>query len=266
MKSCPVLALLLNSALEVDNRGERHGVQAGAAHQDAVDLRLRHQDTHVVRLDAAAVEDADRVRGCLRRSARALARAARDGRRRQFRASRFCLCRWPTPVRKRSRCARTARGSASAMPRLNCSDEHGFGFARFALLQALAHAHDGRQSGIQRSHGPLQHGLVGLLEILAPFAVPDQHVRTPAALIIGPETSPVKAPSLAQYRSCAPMPMRVPSAACDGRGRCSCKAGRSRSRNAPPSQPEDGTSQKTAVVSAGVLYIFQLPAMIGFLI
>ena len=41
----------------VDDRGERLGVQAGAAHQRAVDVGQRQQLGGVVGLDAAAVED-----------------------------------------------------------------------------------------------------------------------------------------------------------------------------------------------------------------
>src|SRR5215472_15093676 len=45
-------------ALKVDDGGERHSFQTGAAYQHAIDLGLSHQSARVVRLDAAAVEDA----------------------------------------------------------------------------------------------------------------------------------------------------------------------------------------------------------------
>ena len=44
----------------------------------------------------------------------------------------------------------------------------------FALFQALAYAYDGREPGFERRAGPLRDGLIGLAEVLPPFAVTDQ--------------------------------------------------------------------------------------------
>src|SRR6185369_12752096 len=55
--------LLLESAARggglLRDGDEARGVQAGAAHQDAVDVRLLGEGRGIVGLDAAAVEDAD---------------------------------------------------------------------------------------------------------------------------------------------------------------------------------------------------------------
>src|SRR2546423_15282944 len=51
------------SVLEVDDRSEANGVERGAAYQHTVDFGLRHQSFDIVRLHAAAVENADRAGG-----------------------------------------------------------------------------------------------------------------------------------------------------------------------------------------------------------
>jgi hypothetical protein len=51
--------------------------------------------------------------------------------------------------------------------------EHRFGLPRLALFQLLADAHDGVQPALERSHGLLENGLLGLPEVLPPLAVPD---------------------------------------------------------------------------------------------
>jgi len=93
---------------------------------------------------------------------------------------------------------------------LELADEHVFGVAAFEFLEALTHADDGGESEFQRGLGALEDGFVGLGEILAPLAVPTMAWVAPEAAIMGPEISPVKAPSLAQAMFCAPMRMRVP--------------------------------------------------------
>src|ERR1035438_3065391 len=52
-------------ALEVDDGRERHRIERRAAHQDAVDFGLRHQDAGGVRLEAAAIKDAHGIRRLL---------------------------------------------------------------------------------------------------------------------------------------------------------------------------------------------------------
>jgi hypothetical protein len=46
--------------LEIHDRGKRFGIQARAAYQRAINLRLGHQTLDIVGFDAAAVEDANR--------------------------------------------------------------------------------------------------------------------------------------------------------------------------------------------------------------
>jgi len=46
--------------LKIYDCGKRLGIQARAAHQRTINLRLCHQTLNVVGLDAAAVEDANR--------------------------------------------------------------------------------------------------------------------------------------------------------------------------------------------------------------
>ena len=62
------------------------------------------------------------------------------------------------------------------MPLLELAGEHGFGVAALAIFQEFADAHDRREAGFERGQGPLQHGLVGLAEILAALAVADDGV------------------------------------------------------------------------------------------
>ena len=82
---------------------------------------------------------------------------------------------------------------------------------------------------------------------------------------MGPEISPVKAPSLAQPMFCAPMRMRVPWAASTAAARF-VKGGQITISQCSACPASGRNFSKNAVVSAGVLYIFQLPAMTGFLI
>ena len=58
----------------------------------------------------------------------------------------------------------------------NWLDQHGFGLAALALFQALAHADDRRQPEFERGLRALEHGLVGLAEVLPAFAVADDGV------------------------------------------------------------------------------------------
>src|SRR5216684_7362093 len=50
------------------DRGKRFGIEAGAADQSAVNLRLRHERFGVIRLDAAAVEDTQTLRESVSKS------------------------------------------------------------------------------------------------------------------------------------------------------------------------------------------------------
>ena len=53
------------------------------------------------------------------------------------------------------------------------------GHAQLPLLQALAHAHDGQQPGVQGGVYLLVHGEVGLVVILAALRVADDHILGP---------------------------------------------------------------------------------------
>ena len=88
---------------------------------------------------------------------------------------------------------------------------------------------------------------------------------TPTAASMGPDTSPVYAPSFFQNRFWAPMPMRVPSVAATAAGRFGKVGQRTTSR--PSAAATSGRNlSKNAWVSWTVLYIFQLPAINGVLI
>src|ERR1051326_6507230 len=66
MRSRPSHPRLLRSQTsrwEIYNFREGDGIETGAAYEHAVDFGLRHQAFHVVGLDAAAVKNANRVRG-----------------------------------------------------------------------------------------------------------------------------------------------------------------------------------------------------------
>src|SRR3954451_16619599 len=82
---------------------------------------------------------------------------------------------------------------------------------------------------------------------------------------MGPEISPVKAPSLAHPIFCAPTRMFEPLTASTAAVR-SVKGGQITISQCSDLSTSGRNFSKNAVVSAGVLYIFQLPAMTGFLI
>src|ERR1700722_638023 len=84
----------------------------------------------------------------------------------------------------------------------------------------------------------------------------------PTARSMPAETSPVKAPSVAQYKFCPPIWMRVPCAAWAAAGRFT-KGGQITISACVASATSGRNFSKKATVSEGVLYIFQLPAMTG---
>src|SRR5712671_537392 len=84
----------------------------------------------------------------------------------------------------------------------------------------------------------------------------------PTALSMGAEISPVYAPSFSQKTSCAPIPTAVDRAAVTAAGRFT-KGGHT-TTSAWDEFATNGTNcLKNTVVSAAVLYIFQLPAKTG---
>src|ERR1700690_3387590 len=89
--------------------------------------------------------------------------------------------------------------------------------------------------------------------------------RAPTATIMGPEISPVKAPSLAHPIFCAPTQMREPLTASTAAARF-VKGGQITISQCEDFSTSGRNFSKNAVVSAGVLYIFQLPDITGVLI
>src|SRR5580765_7127296 len=84
----------------------------------------------------------------------------------------------------------------------------------------------------------------------------------PVAVIIGPEISPVYAPSVAQYRFWAPTSTREPPTASTAAGRLT-NGGQMTISRSPVFCTRGIKAWKKARVSTGFLYIFQLPAMTG---
>src|ERR1700730_11883920 len=87
----------------------------------------------------------------------------------------------------------------------------------------------------------------------------------PTDLSIAADTSPVNAPSLAQNIFCAPIATRVSSAAATALGRLG-KGGQITISQCSERSTKGWNFSKKALVSAAVLYIFQLPAITGFLL
>src|SRR3981081_2977946 len=87
----------------------------------------------------------------------------------------------------------------------------------------------------------------------------------PTDLSIAADPSPVKAPSLAQNMFCAPTATRVPCAAVTAAGRLG-KGGQITISQFSERSTKGQNLSKKLVVSAAVLYIFQLPAITGFLL
>ena len=87
--------------------------------------------------------------------------------------------------------------------------------------------------------------------------------RQPASTSMGGETSPVKAPSGAQYTSCAAIAMADPRAASTAAARA-VNGGATTISQCVAAATSGFSAAKYARVSACVLYIFQLPAITGF--
>ncbi len=155
---------------------ERIGLQRGAADQGAVDVGEGHQALDVVGLDAAAVEDAQRVRdglAVLRGDPRAdegvdllgllggrdLAGADRP--------DRLVGDHHLLGFVGRRRASRIASSLAA---------DHFHRAARFALGERLADARDRQQTRRERGLRLLRDALVGLAEVLAALRVAEDHV------------------------------------------------------------------------------------------
>src|SRR5688572_364271 len=84
----------------------------------------------------------------------------------------------------------------------------------------------------------------------------------PTAASMGPEISPVNAPSLAQYRFWPPISTLDPLVASTAAGRLT-KVGQMTISRPVASATSGPNASKKAPVSEAVLYIFQLPAIKG---
>ena len=84
------------------------------------------------------------------------------------------------------------------------------GDALLTLLQALAHADDDLQTGVQSGQSALVDGLVGLCEILTALGVTNDDVLDARSTSISALISPVNAPDFSKWTFSAPTWMLVP--------------------------------------------------------
>ena len=131
------------------------------------------------------------------------------------------------------------------------------GNALFALGQALAHADDGLQAGVEGGQGALVDGLVGLGKILAALAVADDHVlHAQVHQHIGGNFAGVGAGLLEVDVLGAHMDV---GARALGDHVAQVGEGYATSQSAPCTPGIRASSSRPA--SVGVLFIFQLPAI-----
>src|ERR1019366_5903186 len=146
-----------------------------AAHQDAVDFGLRHQNLRVVRFDAAAIKDAHGIRRLLTEFAAYLGadgavRVGGDLRRRRLAGSNR-----PDGFVGNHDLGELLFGEPGDAL-LELAGEYRLGVAALAVGQQFADAHDGREAEFERRQGALEDRLIGLVEILAAFAVANNRV------------------------------------------------------------------------------------------
>src|SRR5437899_4123070 len=162
--------------LVLHDTGEGGGVKARPTDQGAVDVGLRHERVDVLRLDAAAVEDAHPLRGGGRSEAHQLAaNGVVDflGLPRGRGASGA-----DRPHRLvGDEAAGELLGARAGECALHLPRDHRPGRFRLALRQRLADAHDRdearREAGVQAA----VHALVALAEVLPALGVPDDDMR-----------------------------------------------------------------------------------------
>src|SRR5260370_25401010 len=155
---------------EIHERGERLGVEARSADKRAIQFGLRHQPLNIVRLDAAAIENAegggDMDRKLLPRAApqepmsvggkfRGCGAARADS------PNRF-VCNQNTGALLRGQRAGAAAELAA---------ENLFGEARVALLLHFSQAHEGSDAVPQRHQDPLGYMVIRLQQYLAALAM-----------------------------------------------------------------------------------------------
>src|SRR6266566_313104 len=159
----------------IHDRGEGFRLQARSAHKRSVQFFLRHQAVNVVRLDAAAVEDAQSgggSRGKLLRPAltEEPMRCGRD-----LRCRRAARSDGPHRL-VRYQNTRELLGGQRTGPPAELLFQDGFGVLGFARGQRFADADDRRQTSNEGGFRLLGDGLVGFPEVLAAFRVADDDV------------------------------------------------------------------------------------------
>src|SRR5215212_8204285 len=137
-----------NSPVVINNLRERPGLQARAADERAVHVRLFHQPRDVVGFDRAAVEDAERGGRFLREPTRENAPDKRVHLLRLLR--RRCTSRPDGPDRfVGDNDTFEVGGCQITQAALDLSLHYSFGHAAVALLKRLADADDDGQPGLQ---------------------------------------------------------------------------------------------------------------------
>src|SRR2546426_9377692 len=162
--------------LVLHDTGECGGVKARPADQGAVDVGLRHERVDVLRLDAAAVEDAHPLRGGGRGETHQLpANGMVD-------FLRLPRGRGASGADRPHRlvgddAAGELLGARAGERAPHLPRDDGRGGLRLALRQRLADAHDGDEPRGEAGVQAAVHALVALAEVLPALGVPDDDVR-----------------------------------------------------------------------------------------
>src|SRR6266850_2598489 len=165
-------------SLKLHDAGEDRGIEARAADERAIDVGLRHEGIDIIRLDAAAVEEADALR---RRRRGAAADLAADGIVDLLRLSgRGGAAGADRPHRLVGDDAGgELLGADVGEGRVDLPGNDGAGRLRLTLLERLADADDRNESGGQHGVDTPIDGLVRLAEELPALGVADDDERAP---------------------------------------------------------------------------------------
>src|SRR5437773_11789432 len=165
-------------SLILDDAGEGCGIEARAADERAIDVGLRHEGIDIIRLHAAAVEEADALR---RRRRGAAADLAADGIVDLLRLSgRGGAAGADRPHRLVGDDASgELLGADVGEGRVDLPGNDGAGRFRLALLERLADADDRDESPGQHGVDAAVDGLVRVAEVLPALGVADDDVRAP---------------------------------------------------------------------------------------